>query len=154
MKGHSSCRVAVVLHALALVADSNWAMRELMRRTIEDAGFMVLESENAQQLETALRTSLFATVPRALLVISASLIDEALDGLLTLGQQRAALAFSPPHLILTYEFGALAEGPRIDLSGYIPAGTLEKPFDLALLQEIACRYRTSAGVQPLVVNGR
>jgi hypothetical protein len=129
-------------------------MRELMRRTIEDAGFMVLESENAQQLEIALRTSLFATVPRALLVISASLIDKARDGLLTLGKQRAALAFSPPHLILTYEFGALAEEPRSDPSGCIPAATLEKPFDLALLQGIAYRCRTfPAGVHPLVANG-
>jgi hypothetical protein len=129
-------------------------MRELMRRAIEDAGFMVLESENAQQLEVALRTSLFATVPRALLVISASLIDKARDSLLTLGKQRAALAFSPPHLILTYEFGALAEGSPSDPFGCIPAATLEKPFDLALLQGIAYRCRTfPAGAQPLVVNG-
>jgi hypothetical protein len=146
---------AVVLQALALVVDSNWAMRELMRRTIEGAGFIVIESGNAQQLEVALRTSLLVTAPRALLVISASLIDKAHDSVLTLGKQRAALAFAPPHLILTYEFGALAEGPRSDLSGCIPAGTLEKPFDLALLQGIAYRCRTfPAGVQPLVMNGR
>jgi hypothetical protein len=130
-------------------------MRELMRRTIEGAGFMVLESGNAQQLEVALRTSLFVTAPRALLVISESLIDQARDGLLTLGKQRAVLAFSPPHLILTYEFGALAEGSQSDLSGCITAGTLEKPFDLALLQGIAYRCRTfPSGVQPRVVNGR
>lgn len=144
-----------MLHAVALVADSNWAMRELMRRTIEGAGFMVLESGTAQQLEVALRTSLFATAPRALLVVSASLLDKARDALSTLGKQRAALEFSPPHVILTCEFGALAETPRCDLSGCIPAGMLEKPFDFALLQGIAYRCRTfPAGVRPLVVNGR
>lgn len=154
-EGHSSCKMAVVLHAVALVADSNWAMRELMRRTIEGAGFMVLESGNAQQLKVALRTSLLATAPRALLVVSASLIDKAHDVLLTLGEQRAALGFSPPHVILTCEFGALADAPGGDLSGCIQAGTLEKPFDFALLQGIAYRCRTfPAGAQPIVVDSR
>lgn len=144
-----------MLHAVALVADSNWAMRELMRRTIEGAGFMVLESGTAQQLEVAVRTSLFVTAPRALLVVSASLIDKARDVLANLGKQRAALGFSPPHVILTCEFGALAEAPDGDLSGCVAAGTLEKPFDFALLQGIADRCRTfPAGAQPSVVNSR
>lgn len=144
-----------MLHAVALVADSNWAMRELMRRTIEGAGFMVLESGNAQQFEVALRTSLFVTAPRALLVVSASLIEKARNVLSTLGRQRAASGLSLPHVILTCEFGALADAPRGDLSGCIQAGTLEKPFDFALLQGIAYRCRTlQAEVQPLVVNGR
>lgn len=153
--GHGACRVAIVQQAVALVADSNWAMRELMRRTIQGAGFMVLESANAPQLEVALRMRLLATAPRALLVVSATLLDEARDVLLSLSKQRASTGFSLPHVILTCEFGALAETPRGDLSGCIPAGMLEKPFDFALLQGIAYRCRTfPAGVQPLVVNGR
>lgn len=154
-RGHGSCKVAVVQQAVALVADSNWAMRELMRRTIEGAGFMVLESANAPQLEVALRMRLFATAPRALLVVSATLIDKARDVLSSLSKQRASAGFSLPHVVLTCEFGALAETPPDDLSGCFPAGMLEKPFDFALLQGIAYRCRTfPAGVQPLVVNGR
>jgi hypothetical protein len=130
-------------------------MRELMRRTIEGAEFMVLESGNAQQFEVALRTSLFVTAPRALLVVSASLIEKARDALSTLGRQRAALGFSLPHVILTCEFGALADAPRGDLSGCVQAGILEKPFDFALLQGIADRCRTfPTGAQPIVVNSR
>ena len=98
---------------------------------------MVLVSANAAQLEVALRMRLFAAAPRALLVVSARLIDEARDALSSLSMQRASTGFSPPHVILTCEFGALAETPRGDLSGCIPAGMLEKPFDFALLQGIA-----------------
>jgi len=116
---------------------------------------MVLESANAQQLEVALRTTLFATAPRALLVVSATLVDKARDVLSSLGKQRESAGLSLPHVILTCEFGALAEAPRGNLSGCIPAGMLEKPFDFALLQGIAYRCRTFPdGVQPLVVNGR
>jgi hypothetical protein len=144
-----------VQQAVALVADSNWAMRELMRRTIEAAGFWVLESANGQQLDVALRTTLFAGAPRVLVVVSATLLDEHGDALSRLGKQRASTALSPPHVILTCEFGALVETPPGDLSGCISAGILEKPFDFGLLQGIAYRCRTlAAGVQPLVVNGR
>ncbi|HEX2872463.1 MAG TPA: hypothetical protein VHP33_14440 [Polyangiaceae bacterium] len=130
-------------------------MRELMRRTVETAGFWVLESANVQQLDVALRTPLFATAPRTLLVVSAALLDEHRDALARLGKQRASAGLSPPHVILTCEFGALAETSPGDLSGCIPAGVLEKPFDFGLLQGIAYRCRTlAAGVQPLVVNGR
>lgn len=141
--------------AVALVADSNWAMRELMRRTIEAVGFWVLESANGQQLDVALRTPLFATAPRALVVLSATLLDEHGDVLSRLGKQRASAGLSSPHVILTCEFGALAETPPSELSGCISAGMLEKPFDFGLLQGIAYRCRTlAAGVQPLAVNGR
>jgi hypothetical protein len=144
-----------VQQAVALVADSNWAMRELMRRTVETAGFWVLESANVQQLDVALRTPFFATAPRALLVVSATLLDEHRDVLSRLGRQRASTDLLPPHVILTCEFGALAETSPGDLCGCIPAGVLEKPFDFGLLQGIAYRCRTlPAGVQPLVVNGR
>ena len=146
---------AGVQQAVALVADSNWAMRELMRRTVETAGFWVLESANVQQLDVALRTPLFATAPRALLVVSVTLLDEHGDALSRLGKQRAATRLSPPHVLLTCEFGALGETPQGDLSGCIFAGMLEKPFDFGLLQGIAYRCRTlAAGVQPLVVNAR
>mgnify|MGYP001555396590 CR=1 FL=1 len=140
--------------AVALVADSNWAMRELMRRTVETAGFLVLESANIQQLDVALRTQLFTTLPRVLLVVSVTLLDGG-DALSRLGEQRASTGLSPPHVILTCEFGALAETSPGDLSGCISAGVLEKPFDFGLLQGIAYRCRTlAAGVQPLVVNAR
>ena len=130
-------------------------MRELMRRTVETAGFLVLESANVQQLDVALRTPLFATAPRTLLVVSATLLDEHRDALARLGKQRASAGLSPPHVVLTCEFGALVETPPGDLSGCIPAGVLEKPFDFGLLQGIAYRCRTlAAGVQPLIVNGR
>ncbi len=153
--GHGSCKEAGVQQTVALVVDSNWAMRELMRRTIEAAGFWVLESANGQQLEVALRTPFFATAPRALVVVSATLLDEHGDVLSRLGKHRASAGLSPPHVILTCEFGALAEMPPGDLSGCIPAGVLEKPFDFGLLQGIAYRCRTlAAGVQHLAANGR
>ena len=146
---------AGVQQAVALVADSNWAMRELMRRTIESTGFWVLESANAHQLDATLQAPLFGTAPRALLVISATLLDEPRDVLSRLGKQRVSAGLPPPHVILTCEFGALAETPLGDLSGCIRAGMLEKPFDFGLLQGIAYRCRTlAAGVQPLIVNGR
>jgi hypothetical protein len=130
-------------------------MRELMRRAIEGAGFLVLESATAQQLEVALRTRLFAAAPRALLVVSATLVVTAGHLLSSLCRQRVAGNLSLPHVVLTCEFGALAETPSADLAGCIPEGMLEKPFDFALLQGIAHRCGTSpAGVQRLEVNAR
>jgi hypothetical protein len=123
-------------------------MRELMRRTVEGTGFVVLESASASELDLALRMQMVVTAPRALLVVSATLMQKASGVLTTLARQRAALGRVLPHVIMTCEFGALAETPMLDLSECIPVGILEKPFDFTALEGTAYRCRTfPAGIQ-------
>jgi hypothetical protein len=141
--------------AVALIADADWGMRALMRRAVQTAGFVVLEGASNAQLEVALQNPMIVTAPRALMVVSATLMAGAGRVLATLVQQRTSSRQVLPYLILTCEFGALGETPELDFGGCISAGILEKPFDFALLQGLAYRCRTfPVGVQPLVVNGR
>jgi hypothetical protein len=144
-----------VQQAVALVADSDWAMRALMRRTIESAGFVVMESADRSQVDAALRARLVLTAHSALLVVSSLLVESASGAISTLAKERAIVGCAFPHLLFTCEFGALAEAPRPDLFECIPAGILEKPFDFAVLQGIAYRCRTfPTAIGPLAVDGR
>jgi hypothetical protein len=144
-----------VPQAVALIADSDWGMRALMRRALQGTGFIVPEGASTSQVDVALQNPMVVAAPRVLLVVSATLLSKANGVLATLVQQRTSLEQVLPYVILTCEFGALGETPELDFCGCISAGILEKPFDFALLQGIAYRCRTRpVPVQPLVGNGR
>jgi hypothetical protein len=144
-----------VLQALAVVAEPDSALRELIRRTIEGAGFVVLEVATQQHLDVVLRTRAAAVAPRVMLILPTTMVASCSPAVADWVAQRATYRCAPPCLLLTCEFGTLTEVPSPELDGCVSAGVLEKPFDFALLQGVAYRFRTfPPGVQPFVVSAR
>ena len=144
-----------VKQALAIVAEPDWALRELIRRTIEGAGFVVLEVATPQHLEVVLHARAAAAAPRVMLIVPATMVASCSPAVADWVAQRATYRCAPPCLLVTCEFGTLNEVPRPELDGCVSAGVLEEPFDFALLQGMAYRFRTfPPGVQPFVVSAR
>lgn len=135
--------------ALALVGESDRALRELMRRALEEAGYSVAESESAAQLEVALRTETAIDAPKALLVVSTAMFQACSGCVVTLTQWRAARGHPAVFVLLTCEFGTLEDSSLPNFGACSSAGILEKPFDLALLQRIASGCRALG--QPLAL---
>lgn len=128
--------------AVALIGESDWALRALMRRALEGADYAVVEGASALQLEAALRTRPVNTAPRALLVVSVSMLETCSGMVADFARWRATAGRPVPHVLLTCEFGTLGGSPLPDLGECRSEGILEKPFELASLQSIADRCRT------------
>jgi CheY-like chemotaxis protein len=128
---------------LALVADPDWAMRELMLRTVEQAGYSVLECASSLHLNAALRTRASRTASSVFLVTSAAIASGSAELLSILGKERSGTGRSLPQVLVTCEFGTLKSAPRPEFSDCVSVGLLEKPFDFSLLQGIAYRCRTT-----------
>jgi CheY-like chemotaxis protein len=132
-----------VHEALALVADPDWAMRELMHRTLEQAGYSVLECASSLDLNAALRTRASRSAPCVFLVTTAAIALGSGDLLSSLGKERAATGQRVPEVLVTCEFGTLKSCPRPEFSDCVAVGILEKPFDFGMLKGIAYRCRTT-----------
>src|SRR5262245_44173738 len=113
-----------------------------MQRALEEAGFAVLHSANPLQLEVTLRASSFAYAQQALVVAATTIALPCAYAASALGRQRLRSDLPWLRLLLTCEFGAVVRVPP-ELPYCIAVGLLEKPFDLALLQGIAYRCRTT-----------
>lgn len=130
-----------VHRAVALVGESDRALCELMRRTLEAVDYAILESGSALQLEGVLRTNHVTQAPRALLVVSLRMFEACSAVVEAFTRRRAALGLPAPHVLLTCEFGTLRNSAPPDFGECLSAGILEKPFDLTLLEGIAYRCR-------------
>ena len=130
-----------VHRAVALIGESDRALRELMRRTLEAADYAILEGGSALQLEVVLRTKHVTHAPRALLVVSIAMFEACSAVVEAFTQRRVALGLPTPHVLLTCEFGTLRNSSPPDFGECFSVGILEKPFDLTLLQGIAYRCR-------------
>jgi hypothetical protein len=137
-----------VHEALALVADSDWAMRELMRRTLEQVGYSILECSSSLDLNAALRSRASRAASCIFLVTSAAIALGSGDLLSGLGKERRSTGRSLPQVLVTCEFGTLKSSPCPEFPECISVGLLEKPFDFSLLQGIAYRCRTTPAKGP------
>lgn len=130
--------------AVALISEPDWAMRELMKRALQDAGFETLDSSSFVEFALKLRSRSLRTAPRALLVLADVLSSRSQSAIFALAEVRAADALLEPQVVLTREFGSDQQEPPRDLGGCTVAAVLEKPFDFSLFQAIAYRCRTSS----------
>jgi hypothetical protein len=130
-----------VSNSVALLAEPDRALRDLMRQTLADAGYQVVESTNVLQLEVGLRVQPVLGARNVLLVIGARLATQCAVALAAVMLERAHAGLPRAHLILTYEFGTLATLPAPAIAPCVPRGALEKPFDLYELQALAFECR-------------
>ncbi len=130
--------------AVALISEPDWAMRELMRRALEDAGFETLDSSSFVEFGLKLQSRRLRTAPRALLVLADTMSSRSQPVISALAAQRVAGDLQEPELLLTREFGSTAQDAPRDIGGCRVAAVLEKPFDFSLFQAIAYRCRTSS----------
>jgi hypothetical protein len=135
--------------ALAIVAEADWAMRELMRRTLDGVGFRVEQCASSLQLERALDVNA-VMVAHHVLVVAANALAAPNRALISdASRARAAGGRAPIHVALTCEFGALMSCAEPHYAHCFAAGLLEKPFDFNLLAGVAYRCRTAGSVSLL-----
>jgi hypothetical protein len=128
-----------VPNSVALVAEPDRALCELMQRTLTAAGYEVFRSASMPQLEMGLRIRAVYRARNLLYVLASSLAAHSASAISATSLERAHLSLPPPQLILTCEFGALRAVP--DIAHCSARGVLEKPFDLYELQALAFECR-------------
>jgi hypothetical protein len=133
--------------AVALISEPDWAMRELMKGALAEAGFETLDSSSLMEFDLKLQSSLLRSAPRALLVMADVTCSRSQPALAQLAALRLAGELLEPQVVLTREFGTPAGLSPHELGGCPVAAVLEKPFDLWVFQEIAFRCRTCGAVQ-------
>jgi DNA-binding response OmpR family regulator len=127
-------------HPVALVAEPDRALRDLLKKALASSGYDVFESESAVQLEVSLRVPSIMVAQRVLLVLSARLAAQAALSLRAAARERSRAGFTVIKLVLTHEFGDLNARHSIDLAPCEMAAELEKPFDFLELQAVAMRH--------------
>jgi hypothetical protein len=130
-----------VSNSVAILAEPDRALRDLMQRTLADAGYEVIESSNFLQLEGALRAPQLLAARNVLLVIGARLATQCDLAIAAVMRERVHVRLPRAQVILTYEFGTLAALPPPAVAPCVPRGALEKPFDLYELQAMAFECR-------------
>lgn len=128
---------AHVSNCVALLAESDRGLRNLMGRTLAESGYVLSESSNELQLEASLRVQPFLGARIALLVLSSSLATRCARSIATAARERIRCGLRPARLILTCEFGTLAALHPPELGACVSVGVLEKPFDLHELRGLA-----------------
>ena len=126
-------------NSVALVAEPDRALRELMQRALTAAGYEVFESSNVLQLEVGLRVRTVYRAKNLLYVLASRLVTRCLPAISAASLERAQLSLPEAQLILTCEFGTPTTAPNIPHCR--ARGVLEKPFDLYELQAIAFECR-------------
>ncbi len=134
---------------LAVVCDADIAFRALLRTALEAAGYLVIEAASSQQLDVALATNAALTAPRVFLALGAELAVPCRVGIAWLGHQRREAGLPAPDTLIMLEFGTAQDSLKPTFIACEPAGHLEKPFDLGLLQSIAssCAVVTTFGTR-------
>lgn len=134
-------RSRIVEPGLALLAERDAALRQLIALALQNAGYDVRQCSNALQLKAELYSSPILTAENALLTLNLELATQCTVELATLERVRSNARSSRPHFILICEFGGQKQFSLPGLAELRIAATLEKPFDLDELERIArtCR---------------
>lgn len=136
---HAPCNALGVSNSVALLAEPDPALSDLMRRTLAAAGYDVFDTSNVFQVEMALRVRSVYRARNLLYVFASRLASNCAKGIAAASHERAILGLPEPQLILTYEFGAPTTNCQI--GPCVPRGSLEKPFDLYELHALAFQCR-------------
>jgi DNA-binding response OmpR family regulator len=122
---------------VALVAETDRDLRELVARVLTEVGYDVVQAGDADELESVLRARplLLGSSPLAVLEVKLAAACSAM--LAAAVRQRAAATAADVRLILTYEAGTLATVAKPNLGPCRPLAIFEKPFDLVELGRVA-----------------
>lgn len=126
-------------NSVALLAEPDRALRDLMQKTLTAAGYEVFESANVLQVEMGLRIRTVHRARNLLYVFASRLAARCVPTISATSLERAHLGLAEAQLILTCEFGTLTTAP--DIARCLTRGVLEKPFDLYELQALAFECR-------------
>jgi len=134
---------------LALLAERDAAMRQLLALALKNAGYGVRQCSNALQLKAELYSSPILTAENALLVLNLELAAQCTVELSTLERVRSNARSERPQFLVICEFGGVKEFSLSGVGDLRIAGVLEKPFDIDEVERIArtCRdpVRQSSG---------
>lgn len=122
---------------IAVVAEADRELRELVVRVLRDAGYQVIEALDAHELAVALWTRPWLEAPAPLAVLSVDLATLCAGALTVAAGQRARAGATQIRVILTYEMGTLATVAKPSLGPCEALAIFEKPVDLEQLKRAA-----------------
>jgi DNA-binding NtrC family response regulator len=145
-------QLARVLHmarrvsSIALLAEQDAALRQLMRDVLRDVEYDVLECSNVIQLRAELVSKLFSTASRVLFVVNVDLAHRCIKELAAVAVARSVAGYDRVPIVFTREFGDLTQAPIVE--DLLVRGMLEKPFDFEELERISrfCGTRSGEGL--------
>ena len=116
--------------ALALLAERDAPLRQLIALALKNAGYDVRQCSNVLQLKAELYSSPILTTETALLVLNVELAAQCGIELATLGRVRPTARSSRAQFLFICEFGGLKQFTSSGIHDSQVVGVLEKPFDL------------------------
>lgn len=128
---------------LALLAERDAALRQLIALALGAAGYDVRACSNALQLKAELYSSPIVSTECALLVLNVELAAQCALELATLVRVRSSERTARALFLFICEFGGLRQFTPSGVADRDIVGVLEKPFDLDELEVLArtCRAR-------------
>jgi hypothetical protein len=125
---------------LALLAERDTALRQLMALALKGAGCNVRQCSNVLQLKAELYSSPIRAAARALLVLNVEIGAHCASELAVLGRARASERIAGAAFVFVREFGGSKGLALSGLDQDSVLGVFEKPFDLDDLERIARAY--------------
>jgi hypothetical protein len=137
-----------VSSVLAVLAERDAALRQLMALALKSAGCDVRQCSNALQLKAELYSSPIHSWDRAILVLNVEIAAQCVSELAAMTRVRANEHVPRADFVFVCEFGGLKRfmAPGLDESSIIRV--LEKPFDLDELERIARTHSPSSRSAP------
>jgi DNA-binding response OmpR family regulator len=142
----ASALPALVEPDLALLAERDPALRQLIALALKNAGYDVRQCSNTLQLKAELYSSPILTTQRALLVLNLELAVQCAVELSTLERVRSKARASRPSYLLICEFGGSKQFALPSVEQLEVIGILEKPFDLDELERLARTFNETGRV--------
>jgi hypothetical protein len=130
-------RAPFVEPGLALLAERDAALRQLIALALKNACYDVRQCSNALQLKAELYSSPIMTSESALLVLNIELAAQCAPEISTLERVRSNARTTRPQFLLICEFGGVKQLTLPGVREPRVAAVLEKPFDLDELERIA-----------------
>lgn len=122
------------MRRLALVAESDTALRSLLAQVLKRY-WEIQGCASSSELRADLESGAGREVNRVLVVASTRLASDCAADIAELAQARRSAGLPPLLVLVTCELGELGRVlPKLEPAELI--GTLEKPFDIDLLEEL------------------
>jgi DNA-binding NtrC family response regulator len=122
------------MRRLAFVAESDTALRSLLAQVLRRS-WEIRGAASGAELRADLERGAGPEMSRVLVVVSARLASDCAADIAELAQARRCARLAPLQVLVTCELGELGRVlPNLEPAELI--GTLEKPFDIDLLEEL------------------
>ena len=121
---------------VCLIGDDSGSLRDLMRDTLSQAGFQVIQAESSAAFATRVHEPSLTTAAAMLLVLRGKWASQCAVPISVAATMRQQSNLPPTCVVLLYELGTLGLLESPDLHHCRTIAMLEKPFGMDVLREV------------------